>query len=132
MSIVTLPALALSLVVSNFRAPPGSAVSLTVEEAPPPPPLLCVLSLVFPCAPDELLELSELLSSSPPQPAATRAVAASSTTRLTIRFPMAGCTQGPTRRFGSVVKLAAQQGGAVPRLLARVPRDHHDVVVARS
>ena len=47
MTTVTLPALVVSVFLSNLSAPPGSAVSLSLAAAPPPLELL-VVSLSLP------------------------------------------------------------------------------------
>ena len=127
---VTLPALALSDVVSNFSAPPGSAVSLSEAAPPPPPPLRSLVSTrrCPVCRTSWCCCRScccRCLRSPRDQERWRRAVDS-----VANGFPMAGCTQGPAGRFGSVAELPRSRAGPCSPH-ARVPGDHHHVVVAR-
>src|SRR4051812_1754381 len=101
-AIVTLPALALSLLLSNLSWPLGSALSFRLVDAPPPPPpdplvlgagagvLEAVVSL-------EELELLELLSL--PQPATAKAATAAQSAPADETFSFIGSSRGRVRLF---------------------------------
>src|SRR5919202_518930 len=69
---VTVPDLALSVLVVNLSAPPGSASTLTVLPPPPPPLVLLVLLLLVGVG---VAVFSLLLLLDPPQPESTSATA---------------------------------------------------------